>query len=66
MAGVGFESKSSAHTPEIHARKSATVPALCAAPPGKPFTTTRAYVTCPGCRAEIERRLADGMRRPKK
>jgi hypothetical protein len=46
----------------IHARRSASVAALCGAPPGSPWTRTRAYVTCALCRAEVERRVAARLR----
>lgn len=42
----------------IHARQSASAPALCGAPPGSPWTTRRSYVTCAACRTEVERRIA--------
>jgi hypothetical protein len=41
----------------IHARKSADAIALCGAPPGSAFTTTRGYVTCERCKSEIAARL---------
>jgi len=46
--------------PTIHARRGPDYRALCGAPPGSPWTRTRRFVTCAGCRAEIERR--DAMR----
>lgn len=47
-----------AYQATIHARRHAGVPALCGAPPGSPWTRTRAYVTCEPCRGEVERRIA--------
>ena len=47
-----------ANDPTIHARRGRHDRALCGAPPGSPFTTERSSVTCLGCLAEIERRLA--------
>jgi hypothetical protein len=47
-----------AYQATIHARRSASVAALCGATPGSPWTKTRAWVTCALCRAEVERRVA--------
>lgn len=44
--------------PVIHARRGPDYRALCGANPGSPWTRQRAYVTCPACRAEVERRVA--------
>ncbi len=44
--------------PPIHARRVWTEPALCGDIGPSQYATERAYVTCAGCRAEIEKRLA--------
>jgi len=43
----------------IHARRVWTEPALCGDPGPSQFTRERRYVSCQGCLAEIERRLAE-------
>lgn len=42
----------------IHARRVWTSPALCGDVGPSQWTDTRSYVTCGGCEAEIDRRLA--------
>jgi hypothetical protein len=42
----------------IHARRVWTEPALCCDVGPSQYMTERRYVDCPGCVAEIERRLA--------
>jgi trehalose-6-phosphate synthase len=46
------------YRPLIHARRSAAALALCGAAPFNPWSNSRVAVSCPGCVAEIERRVA--------
>ncbi len=47
----------------VHARRVWTEPALCGDVGPSQYATERAYVTCRGCREEIERRVAARGRR---
>jgi hypothetical protein len=44
--------------PTICARTAAHLPALCGRPPGSPWTTVRAYLTCSKCIDVVASRLA--------
>jgi hypothetical protein len=54
--------KGGTYRPLIHARRSAGALALCGAAAFNPWSNSRIAVTCPGCVAEIERRLGPGSR----
>jgi len=65
MSDLGMDSDAMvSRTPPICARRSPGEAALFGAPAFTTlFTTVRRYVDCPGCLAEIERRLAAPTRR---
>lgn len=65
MSDLGMDSEAMVSgTRPICARRSLPETALCGAPGFTTlFTNERRYVSCPGCIAEIDRRLADPTRR---